>query len=203
MSSSGPSSLWHLQLQENIEYYDEPSPDGDRQTSPNPDNFMLQQRNGSFGHSLSLKSPLTLPGALVTLNSRIAAPRGEGRIRRRSSAACTAAPYLRISGAIQDDGVSFWLAVGRRAQFALVRSGCRNRGDCVDGGLCDGGRRSCAGRIAGSEARRGERALGSPLAGNPEGSVCRRVRVSQPGVAPSGVAADIRRTVKTRRAFAM
>jgi hypothetical protein len=59
---------------ENPEDFRLASPDDDKKTSPNPDNFMLHERNGNLEQSISQKTPLTMPGALVRLQSRIAAP---------------------------------------------------------------------------------------------------------------------------------
>jgi hypothetical protein len=53
-----------------------PSPDGDRKTSPNPDKFLLQQRNGNLGQSITPDTPLTMSGSMVNLDPRIAAPQG-------------------------------------------------------------------------------------------------------------------------------
>ena len=43
-------------------YIGYPSPHGDKKTSPNPDKFLLQQSNGNLRQSISVETPLTMPG---------------------------------------------------------------------------------------------------------------------------------------------
>ncbi len=115
------------------------SPDGDKKTSPKPDISLLRPRNGNLGHSLSGKTPLTMPEALVRLDSRIAVPQGGGAEIGRSSAISAAAPYLFFSGAIQMDQQGFgsrsfrarifrWLARSLGVAVIVAVAGCSTMG---------------------------------------------------------------------------
>src|SRR5207247_2467103 len=100
---------------------DVPSPDGDKKTSPNPDNFLLQQRNGNLAQSISPKTSLTLAGPLVRLQSRIAAPQGEWLWLVLEQHALRRVTRF-FSGAIQmvDRRFGWWRNFARRVGRATV-----------------------------------------------------------------------------------